>query len=163
LRYDGGMRNRPLHVLSLVSAVVCVLSLGLVGRSFYRADVMVAPIWQASEHVVFALDGKVVLTQVSRTYDRWTCFSVHPSGYRELVESFWRKVAGIRWLGIGWGGTAGWWNILILPLWLVPVVTAVLPVRWWVIRRRARAWRRGFAVEVAVESSAGKEGAGDWE
>ncbi|HEV2295479.1 MAG TPA: hypothetical protein VGR35_16640 [Tepidisphaeraceae bacterium] len=59
---------------------------------------------------------------------------------------FWGGMRGSRWLGIGWGGVSEQ-KLLILPLWLLPLLTAIAPVRWLLKRRRERG--RGFAVEGA--------------
>jgi hypothetical protein len=46
------------------------------------------------------------------------------------------------------------WKIIVLPLWLLPILTAILPVRWWLIRRR-----RGGR-EFPVEAKPAEGGAG---
>jgi hypothetical protein len=158
------MSRRPLHVLSLVSAVVCVLSLGLVGRSFFRMDQVRFPIAgneqsyfpddydadQRKRHFLCigsTMDGRMTLEFIP-AYRSWGYASARTGEVRPLINrSFGQHMTGIRWLGIGWGTTIEGISFVLLPLWLVPVVTAVLPVRWWVIRRRAGGGR-GFAVEV---------------
>jgi hypothetical protein len=150
------MPRRPLHVLSLVSAVVCVLSLVVVGRSFVRSDVVFVPIGHDSTCYFVSVHGQMALAHV-RAYRDFKYASVDTANVRPAIDRVWQNLAGIRWLGIGWG-----YRMVVLPLWLVPVVTAVLPVRWWVIRRRAGGGR-GFAVEVAGESAVGTEGAGESE
>ena len=70
--------------------------------------------------------------------------------FRPGLDQIWAGVRGIRWLAIGWGTSRIGLNatIVILPLWLVPILAAIPPVRWW--RARRREGGRGFAVDAAA-------------
>jgi hypothetical protein len=149
------MRRRVVNVLVLVSAVVCVLSLMLVGRSVFRSDQLAVPIGQNNTFWAATIDGQLVLWHVSGYLLEY--FSTSTAEERPDVDNLWKGLTGIRWLGIGWGSPFGW-KVVVLPLWVVPIVTAVLPVWWWRVRRRAGG--RGFAVKVKGSSPA-TEDAGD--
>jgi hypothetical protein len=146
------MGKRPLHGLSLVSAVVCVLSLLLVGRSYFYMDRIWVSYSQGDAVMASSLDGLLVLhVQQMDAHSREVGYSgMSASKIRPDYDIMWSLLRGVRWLRIGWDD-----NLLILPLWLVPVVTGVLPVRWWMIRRRRVRAGRGFAVEVVGAEASG--------
>jgi hypothetical protein len=150
------MRRRVVNVLAGVSAVVCVLSLGVVGRSFFWSDALWVPIGQNNACGAGTFDGQVMLGHAPHSR-RFEYFSESASEGGPALNVLWRDMTGIRWLGIGWGTPLGY-TILILPLWVVPIVSAVLPVWWWRVRRRAGG--RGFEVEVKGSSPAAED-AGD--
>jgi hypothetical protein len=159
------MRKRPLHILSLISAVVCVQSLGVVVRSFFRLDGVWAQVRREHGIKAVTLDGRLWLSVEPYPLGYTAYFVDEAAANREFYDWMWGELSGVRWLGIGWGNASsarGDYYTVVLPLWLVPIVTAVLPVRWWVIRRRSGGGR-GFSVEVAGESAVGTEGAGDSE
>jgi hypothetical protein len=137
------MRRRVINALTLVSAVVCVGSALLVGRSFFRVDVVRVPASPGSVGAT-AFDAKLILWESPIPGDR-RYFTEDVTEYRSAVAKVWNDITGIHWLAVGWGSSIGG-NYLILPLWLVPIVTAILPVRWWM--RRRREGRRGFEVGV---------------
>jgi hypothetical protein len=153
------MRRRVVNVLSLVSSVVCVLSLSVVGRSFFRADMVVVPMGQESAFLAHTFEGKVVLGNVDLRLDL-EYISGTTAEVRPNYDLMWEQVTGIRWLGVGWGGSVGFINymLLILPLWVVPIVTAIPPVWWWRVRRRAGG--RGFDMTVGSRQSAVGRGDG---
>ena len=137
------MSKLPLRVLTLVSAIICLGSLGLMGRSFSRADILRLPIGQSGGCWATIIYGQLRLWDPDE-----------PLGFAHYVQdaaasnsSYWRTLSGMPWLGIAWNGRAGP-NAMILPLWLVPLLTAILPVRWWRAHRRGGA--RGFEVEPAA-------------
>jgi hypothetical protein len=139
--YDAPMPKRPLHILSLISAVVCVLSLMLVVRSFSVADWVHVPTGQRSACGAGSVNGILMLSYIpsarfhGHPVDRAESPLIeyaqeHAATMRPWSAELWEELIGVRWFGIGWGNTRGAY-ILILPLWLVPLLTAVLPVRWW--------------------------------
>src|SRR5688500_18404303 len=82
---------------------------------------------------------------LSRTSQRFPFqyFSRSAREVRPQLDRLWRSEArGIRPLGLGWG-TANSLTYLILPLWLLPLLTAIPPVRWWRARRRVAAQLSG--------------------
>jgi len=114
-----------------------------VGRSWFYADVMggmkIAPGIVAEAVTV---DGLFVLDwrRGRRSFDY---YSNSAKDYRPVLDQIWDNVPGVRWLGVGWRG--GWFKVVILPLWLVPVLTAILPLRWWRLHR-SRHQTYGFEV-----------------
>jgi hypothetical protein len=150
------MPRRLLHVLTILSAVICVGSLLLVVRSFIRMDTVGFPTGTTSACGVFSLDGQVNLWH-ERDDDGGSYAFFHSSkpasvSRRFFSDELWSgdsRITGIRWLGIGWGNVDGS-KFLVLPLWLLPLLTAILPVRWW---RGRRLHTRGFTV---VETPAEK-------
>jgi hypothetical protein len=100
--YDAGMRRRVVNVLAVVSAVVCVLSLSLVGRSFVRADTLWVPIGQVNSYAATTREGIVALVHVRRNTE-FHYSSTSPALERADYEAVWQDLTGIRWLGIGWG------------------------------------------------------------
>jgi hypothetical protein len=146
------MAKRPLSVLSLVSAMICVGSLLLVGRSFFRSDEVHLPVARdiAYAYVAFTLDGQLVVLQEPGFYMRHYG-TERAVDQRRHLDGIWQSITGIRALGVGWGSWGNDWRNLIFPLWLLPIVTAILPVRWWRLRRRRGG--RGFPVEVTSSPS----------
>ena len=137
------MPKRIANGLTLLSAVVCVGSAMLVGRSLFQADEFFVPLGQEGGLWMGTLDGQLMLGSDPSTFNFEHLSFPAWEGRRELDDS-WRELTGIRWIGIGWGKLRDR-AFLILPLWLVPLLTAIPPVRWW--RARRRNVTRGFAVE----------------
>ena len=146
------MLRRIANALTLLSAVVCVGSAMLVGRSFWRAD----QVWTTGrvQASIGTVDGLVILSVVyNREADGVEVggFRTHDSAQlRTPSAAMLRRMKGVRWLGVGFTHSPGWpvtITELILPLWLLPLLTAIAPVRWWRVRRREGG--RGFAVEGA--------------
>ena len=137
------MRRRVMKILTLVSAIICVGSLLLVGRSFVVFDFVGAPFGQRDLCGAGTIDGQLILLHERRPV-QFYYFNQSARSQRREMEPVWQNLNGVRWLGVGWGSAFGE-DFLILPLWLVPMVTAILPVRWWV--RRRREGRRGFEVQ----------------
>ena len=141
--YNPVMPKRIANGLTLLSAVMCVGSAMLVGRSWLRADSVYVPIGQASVGVAITVDGTVMLLHA-------TSFRAFGFGYAsETYDGLWQRLTGIRWLGFGWGSLPVGITVLVLPLWLLPLLTAIPPVRWY--RARRREGGRGFAVEGAAD------------
>jgi hypothetical protein len=134
------MRRRVVKIVTLVSAIICVGSLLLVGRSFVRVDVVGGPLGQSSSGGITSIEGELVLWY-DVYHQPFGYFSATPGELRHIQYLLWADIQGIRWLSVGWGVSGGE-RVLVLPLWLMPIVTAILPVRWWV--RRRREGRRGF-------------------
>src|SRR5262245_32799279 len=134
------MSRRTLHVLTLASAVICVASLVLVARSVFRVDVIEAltsgypyagggmatvngQCWLVWHFGSRPLDNRYHLNyQTERT-----------PAIRPRLDQLWSQAWGVRWLGVGAGTSPQ--RVLILPLWLVPIVTAILPLKRWRRRR----------------------------
>ena len=76
-------------------------------------------------------------------------FPLDAARLRPAVDNVWRRLRGIRALGVGWNMTGVQDEWLILPLWLLPLLTAIPPARWWRARRRASG--TGFAVVLREE------------
>jgi hypothetical protein len=154
--YDAGMRRRVVNVLAVVSAVVCVLSLAVVGRSFFWLDSVVVPTGQNNSCGVQTMDGQLVLMHVRYRLDLHYS-STRTAEERPVYDEMWQRLTGIRWLGMGWERSRPFSGrkTLILPLWVVPIVTAIPPVWWWRVRRRAGG--RGFALELKGSSPATEE------
>ncbi len=123
------MPNRAMKGLTLLSAVVCLLSLLLVGRSVFCLDALSVPIAPRRGYSASILDGQLRLWNHDGT----------SFGYRSYPAAVWRRgesvrwqhdIAGVRWV-IGWGshGLLDQFRFLILPLWLLPLLTAIPPVR----------------------------------
>jgi hypothetical protein len=62
------MRRRVVNVLAVVSAVVCVLSLMLVGRSVFRSDRLAVPIGQNNTFWAATIDGQLVIISKDAIY-----------------------------------------------------------------------------------------------
>jgi hypothetical protein len=154
--YDAGMRRRVVNVLAVVSAVVCVLSLSVVGRSFFWADQVRVPMGQQNTYYARTVDGQLLVMHISARSELQYS-STSTAEERPTIAATWRAMTRIRWLGIGWITHLGT-TVVIVPLWPVPIVTAVLPVWWWRVRRRAGG--RGFEVEVGSRQSAAGSGDG---
>jgi len=134
------MPKRIANGLTLLSAVVCVGSALLVGRSFFLSDVLEVSVWKSRGCRAVAIGGILVLDDMPYSPGlRYRTRSAARIGKQH--DALWRSSEGIRWLSLGW--RAGEW--LILPLWLLSLLTAIPPVRWW--RARRRGGGRGFAVE----------------
>ncbi|MDQ3441335.1 MAG: hypothetical protein M3478_13400 [Planctomycetota bacterium] len=153
------MPRRMANVLTLVSAVVCVGSAMVVGRSFFREDQVYSS--NAQNHVVAQTTcGQLFLRHHHPTFASktpWWSWSVSHRrvvSRRDLVDLdfLWGKFPGVRWV-ICWGSFGAWerFRFVILPLWLLPLLTAIAPARWWWKRREHR--RRGFPVAAAGATS----------
>ena len=142
------MPKRLANGLTLLSAVVCVLSAMLVGRSVFRMDSVFLPLGRERGGSIHVMDGRLFVARFPHgadyDYESRTTAEVRPT-----LNWVWASRPGIPWLGIGWHGpdTYGY-RYLVLPLWLLPLLTAIPPVRWW--RARRREGGRGFAVEGAA-------------
>jgi hypothetical protein len=145
------MRQRLWNSLTLLSAVVCVPSLLLVGRSVVRYDWVGMPLGQ-NYVAAFSTDAQLWLTCVPKTlhlpfgkdYElEYRSFSA-ADARSELADSR-QSMSGLPRLGIGWGTRGSSLRIVLLPLWLLPLLTAIPPVLWWRRRRRAGGGR-GFEV-----------------
>ena len=123
------MPKRLANGLTLLSAAVCLGSAMLVGRSMFAEDVMTL---YSARLEAATINGQIVVKE-----DRY------PWAFPDPVLSGMEEA----WLGIGWG-TCARGKYVILPLWLLPLLTAIPPVRWW--RARRREGGRGFAVEGAA-------------
>jgi hypothetical protein len=154
------MRKRLWNGLALLSAVVCVVSLLLVGRSVVRHDSVGMPLGQ-NYVTAFSIDAQLWLQfwlayvpfreAYELNYDSGSAADVRPAlADRRQVMS------GLPWLGLGWGSD-GWGKYLLLPLWLLPLVTAIPPVLWWRRRRRAGGGR-GFEVLPPADRASAGEG-----
>jgi len=148
------MSWRPLRFLTLASAVICSGSLLLVVRSVFRADVIEATTngYPYASAGMATVNGQFwLLWSPVLPFDRpytWRYDVERAATVRPRLNQHWSKVWGIRWVGIGCGMSP--YRILILPLWILPVLTAIPPARWWHMRRRAT---RGFPInEVATVS-----------
>ena len=144
------MPKRVVNGLTVLSAAVCLLSLILVARSCFRADQAGfaagrARLWFSAidAQLIVAWDPSAVFPAsfvVPALFDSYDAARLRPA-----FDTVWPRMTGIRALGIGWNLSAAMDERAILPLWLVPLLTAILPVRWWRARRRDAG--RGFSVE----------------
>ena len=137
------MPKRLANGLTLLSAVVCVGSAMLVGRSFFWAD----SLWIVG-HVqigITTIDGLGFVSARGRPAHKGTWlfrFDKKDSGMlRPEVDRVWLRMQGVRWLRLGFDAPS---HEILLPLWPLPLLTAIPPVRWW--RARWREGGRGFAV-----------------
>ena len=136
------LRSHLSNILVLMSAVVCALSLMLVVRSFFRADIVDLPLGSDIGAGVATIDGKVLIVLIEGP-PRFS-YETHRTQPSSELRVFLAGLIdhGISWLGIGWGDV--WADCVLLPLWLVPLLTAIAPLRWWIRRHRRSA--RGFPV-----------------
>jgi hypothetical protein len=137
------MRRRVVKIVTVVSAVVCVGSLLLVGRSFFVGDVVRVPFETYRSCGAASVQGQLIVFRTGWGPHQFAYFRDSTSELGDDLDQTWNGATGIRQLGIGWRNSDHV-LVLILPLWLLPIVTAILPVWWWV--RRRRAGRRGFEV-----------------
>jgi hypothetical protein len=121
------MLQRIRTALVLLSAVVCIGSAFLAVRSCFRSDqagltVRQSRLWLTvlDAQLIIALDPAVVLPPSFDTYDA--------AKVRPAADTVWPNMTGIRPLGIGWNMTGTQDERLILPLWLLPLLTAIPPV-----------------------------------
>jgi hypothetical protein len=145
------MPRRIRNVLTLASAVLCLGSALLVGRSVFRYEMVVLPLPRDIHFGIGVIDVKLMLWH-GRGSGTFVHKNVSSASARPGFHLLWQALTGIRWLGVGWGTRAP--NaFLILPLWPLPLLTAIAPVRWW--RRRSSSYgARGFAVvDAAVEQT----------
>jgi hypothetical protein len=136
------MPKRARNALTLLSAVVCVLSLGFMVRSFFRLD--------HAGMSISRLDAYITTHNGLLTLAGGQHVALHPVGpYYKSMESAWAPgFRGPLWkdlitLRLDWGREDGD-TVLVLPLWLLPLLTAIPLVRWW--RARRRNVGAGFAV-----------------
>jgi hypothetical protein len=141
------MPKRLLHVLTFASAVVCAGSFLLVVRSFFRVDVVEAITngYPSAFAGVATVNGQFCLASspaipLDQSY-QWNYEVERAATIRPRLDEYWSNMWGVRWVGIGCGTSP--YRILVLPLWIVPILTAIPPARWW---RLHRLRTRGFAV-----------------
>lgn len=139
------MLERVRSALALMCVVVCVGSAAWMARSCFRSDqaglsVGQGRLWLTTidAKLVIAWDPSAILPPSFDTYDT--------ASLRLALDTVWSNMSGIRALGIGWNMTGSQDERLILPLWLLPLLTAIPSVQWW-RRARARQAVRGFSVE----------------
>ncbi len=156
------MPKRLANGLTLLSAVVCVASAMLVGRSFYREDQVYS--YNAQNHVVAQTAyGQLFLRHHHPTFASKTPWWSWSVSHRPVVskrdlahlDSLWGNFPGVRWV-ICWGSFGAWERVrfVVLPLWLLPLLTAIAPVVWW--RKRRREAGRGFPIEQAGAAAAAR-------
>jgi hypothetical protein len=141
------MAKRPLNVLTLISAMMCVATAGVVGRSFVRMDVVHVPIGKSSSAEVQTIDGRfraIYPTKIQRRLFRH--FTYETAQYRRHVAGWAEKSSGLPKVGIAWARSASGAAIILLPLWLLALLTAILPLRWLLLGWARRRGGRGFAV-----------------
>src|SRR5687768_18493537 len=92
------MSKRIANGLTLLSAVVCVGSAMLVGRSVFRIDIVNVPMRLR----VAAVDGQLLLMH-GPFYPRASHESGPVARIRRDVDDIWGDIRGIRWLGVGYG------------------------------------------------------------
>ncbi len=147
------MPKRAANVLTLVSAVVCAGSVLFVARSFLRLDSMHVGFGERNVFMAIIMDAQLFLRHHTPTFAGGNSFSHHSRGVRKKdraeQDRMWRNFSGVRWV-ICWGAYGRWerFRFVILPLWLVPLLAAILPVRWG--RTRRRDGGRGFPVAQAA-------------
>ena len=139
------MPKRIANGLTLLSAVVCGGSLLLLGWSLFRYETLTLPIGPDTSVGIGAIDAQLLLWH-GRGSGGLHRYSLSADSARPGLDLLWRALKGIRGLHIGWGSYA-MHRVLVVPLWLIPVLTAVVPVRWWRAHRARRA--RGFPLEAA--------------
>jgi hypothetical protein len=143
------MRARLLHIVTLASMVICAASLALVGRSFFRADEAHVPIGLHNKLGVATVDGKLTLWH-GKYSSEWSYSSGSVAIARRAYDNWSQTASGVPSVGIGWQAPSGR-QYLVLPLWLLPLLSAILPLRWW---RRRRSHTRGFpVVDAPVEQT----------
>jgi hypothetical protein len=147
------MRQRLWNGLTLLSAVICLGSLLWVGRSVVLCDWVDVPLGQSCSVVARSIDAQLWLGYAPFPVDL-NYGSDSAADARPAFATVRQDLSGLPWLGIGWR-IDGPWKYLVLPLWLLPLVTAILPVRWF-LRRRRPGEGRGFE----VLPPAGRESAG---
>jgi hypothetical protein len=149
------MMKRSRNVLTVLSAVVFALSLMLAVRSCFRTDQAGAFIgrgrlWlvtvDAQLAVVWDPSAAPPLATLSPSFESHDAAKLRP-----VLDTVWPRMTGIRALGIGWNVRESMDERLILPLWLVPLLSAILPIRWW--QARQRDGRRGFIVETVTHAT----------
>ena len=125
------MRRYITAILTAVSLLLCVAACVAWARSLLGETVLVGSIpgafavgsWQSSREflnqVFGATSNSAVMNALSHSGD---------------VE---RRVLGFVYASGTISGAPFW--IVAVPYWLIVPVTAILPVRWWLIRRRQRA------------------------
>jgi hypothetical protein len=148
------MPKRIANGLTLLSAVVCVGSAMLVAGSWRWVNAVTIPLEGGRGGIgAYVIDGRLHLWrtriglhtyQRGGTYYRFSYQISSAAQFRLGRGQSWREMAGVHWLGIGWYTTPGP-KIFLLPVWLLPLLTAIPPLRWY--RARRRQGGRGFAVE----------------
>ena len=151
------MPKRIANALTLLSAVVCVGSALLVAGSWLWVNAVTIPLEGGRSAIgAYAIDGRLHLWhnriglrrfQRLGAYFQFSHQTASAAQLRLGQGQSWREMARVRWLSIGWYITGGP-KMVVLPLWLLPLLTAIAPVRWW--RARQRRGGRGFPVESAA-------------
>src|SRR5690349_1709149 len=123
------MPKRMLHVLTLASAVICLGSLVWVGRSLARLDDATFSFAGGTIYNAYTIDGRLVVTRRNLITPRYFAYRSDPASlYRQGLRMSWEETPG---LGIRWERFSRDGFFLGLPLWLLPIVCAIPPVRWW--------------------------------
>ena len=153
------MPKRVANALTLICAVVSVTAALWAVRSYFRADQAGLSVGQGrlwltviDAQIIAGWDPSVGLPPASLppSFDSFDAARLRPA-----VDSVWPRLRGIRALGIGWNTTGALDERLILPLWLLALLTAIPPVRWWRARRRASG--AGFEVLAAPANAKAAE------
>jgi hypothetical protein len=144
------MLQRARNALTLLSAAVCVIAAIWVGRSYFRMDQVGVSIGQGRLWLT-TLDAQVIIAWDAPNAPVRPFFqSYDASKMRPAAALLWSRLRGIRALGVGWNLSGTQDERLVLPLWLLALLTAIPPVRWWRARRRCET--RGFAVETVAQA-----------
>ena len=110
-----------------MSLVMCLATVGLWARSYWRADILVYGHPDGWNDHVISTRGQMAISRVHATYPRPLGFSRHSNTPRRLTYNRW----GFDWVHEKrvphWGENVTEWKRVVFPHWCVVVLTAIAP------------------------------------
>jgi hypothetical protein len=150
------MIRRLFHIIAAASLLLCIVAAMMWGRSYGGLDIAYRDGNLARSSFRVGLEsslGRVILFW-SAEPPEWTSliqFQRTPSVYVLALDPASEQYKRRTFFGYG----LGWWYTpdgltwhLLLPWWIVLVLTALLPVRWYILWRGR--WRREYRRRMAL-------------
>jgi hypothetical protein len=138
------MRRGALRFLALLSGLLCLAFVALWVRSYWALD---SVFFESIDHgyLISSSQGRIRAFRRDAVYGSGGVLrgSYPPLTFSEATAPGRREILGISSGASTFNGAPARW--IIVPLWVLSVITAILPAMWlWHWRRMARRVRAGF-------------------
>ena len=125
------MKRHATTILAAVSLMLCIVALFAWVRSHLGESILLGSIPGALAFGSFDASQSFIENFWGASGDSGPLRALSTMGNP-------RRALGFLHNSGNWNGAAFW--IIAIPYWLIVPLTAILPLRWWLHRRRRRAW-----------------------